>query len=486
VQKVLEQPKNLFLSNSSIPIFAFLITFLYGIGLIFLLFFIKLPLTQVLFFGLGAPFAVLYLLLPLNYSATIFLVFMMLNHYYISIKIFPVAGMEIHPREIMLFMFLGNFFVNLILERVYWRWTIYSYFALLYLLFFVYIATVGFLSGYHWQRVVAETRFPFFFVSALIFPHVWKSLSSLKKTIDIIFILTVILGIVTCAIFIYVLLTGKILRFQNFLGEFVPAKLGPLKLQEVRLNGHMFFEIFFIIFLSQFFYHKDYKKKKKSLLIVLFFIPPLLILIMKTALVSVFFGSVLVFIIYLPSKIRPLAFILFVLCVVTVLFSSVLLFHLDILSWTNSRLGISLQARLVEITGALEIFMKSPLFGSGMGSQFEGMGLASNFWQDLYTLATYQTLHNLWVYWLFKGGILGFTFIAIALMGIVCAGGYLVIVRYTGKDKGFWIGYWCALTAQIVVMSLAFPRLSYPIGQVYLSLSVAVMSILEETIKQEG
>ncbi|MGC8845667.1 MAG: O-antigen ligase family protein [Candidatus Hydrogenedens sp.] len=472
----------MFLTKTSLPIVVFLCTLLYGLGLIFLLFIIKLPFLYVLLLGLSAPLAVLYFLLPLNYSATIFLVFMMLNHYYISIRIFPVAGMELHPREIMMFMFLGNFFVNLVLERVYWRWSIFLYFALLYLMFFVYIATIGFVSGHNWQRVIAETRFPFFFLSAIIFPHAWKSLTSLKKTINIIFILTVLLGIATCVIFIYVFFTGKVLRFQNYLGEFVPAKIGPFRLQEVRLNGHMFFEIFFIIFLSQFFYQKEYKEKLKALILVAFFTLPLFILMMKTALVSVFFGSVLVLIIYLPSRLRPLAFVMFMLCLTVIFFTLVLLFHLDILSWTNSDLGISLQARLVEVTGALENFKKSPLLGTGMGSQFEGMGLASNFWQDLYALSTYQTLHNLWVYWLFKGGIIGFCIMLFALVGIMLRSGYLVNVEYQGEDKGFWIGYWCALVSQIVVMSLAFPRLSYPIGQVYLAFSLAIFIILQDEI----
>ncbi|MGC9054367.1 MAG: hypothetical protein ACP5KS_10830, partial [Candidatus Hydrogenedens sp.] len=132
--------------------------------------------------------------------------------------------------------------------------------------------------------------------------------------------------------------------------------------------------------------------------------------------------------------------------------------------------------------GALENFKKSPLLGTGMGSQFEGMGLASNFWQDLYALSTYQTLHNLWVYWLFKGGIIGFCIMLFALVGIMLRSGYLVNVEYQGEDKGFWIGYWCALVSQIVVMSLAFPRLSYPIGQVYLAFSLAIFIILQDEI----
>ncbi len=483
MQKVLSQQiQNTF--PISIPVIAFLITLLYSFGLIALLFIIKLPFLYISLFALALPFGVLYLLLPLNYSATIFLIFMILNHYYISVRVFPIAGMEIHPREIMMFMLLGNFFVNFAIKRIHWRWSVFQYFALLYLFFFIYIATVGFLSGYHWQRIVAETRFPFFFLSAFVFPYAWDSVKSLKKTIDVIFVVTILLALATCAIFVYVLFTGSILRFQNFMGEFVPAKIGPFRLQEVRLNGHMFFEIFFVIFLNQFFYYKDKKKKIQSLCMFLFFVPPLLILMMKTALVCVFFACVLVVIVYLPSRLRPLAFILFILGVTVVFFTLVLLFHLEILSWTNSKLGISLQARLVEITGALENFMESPLIGKGMGSQFEGLGLASNFWQDLYALATYQTLHNLWVYWLFKGGIIGFSIIAMALAGILLRGGYIAITKYAGEDKGFWIGYWCALVAQVVVMSLAFPRLSYPIGQVYLSFSITVFIILEEAVKR--
>jgi len=173
---------------------------------------------------------------------------------------------------------------------------------------------------------------------------------------------------------------------------------------------------------------------------------------------------------------------MFTLCLAIVFFTLVLLFHLDILSWTNSELGISIQSRLVEITGALENLKESPLLGTGMGSQFEGIGLASNFWQDLYALSTIQTLHNLWVYWLFKGGIIGFCIIVFALAGIIFLSGYLVNIRYQGNDKGFWVGYWCALVAQVVVMSLAFPRLSYPIGQVYLAFSVAIFIILEDEI----
>jgi len=476
------------LSKKSIPIplLAFVFTLLYGFVLIALFFVIKLPFLYVVAFGVAFAFAALYLLLPLNYSATLFFIFMLLNHYYISPIVFPVAGLVVHPRELMLLLFVGNFFVNLVFGRVYWRKSVFLYFILLYLLFFVYIATIGFLSGYDWHRIVAETRFPVFFVSALIFPFAWESLSSLKKTLDIILIVSVIVALATCALFLYVLITKRMWRFQNFLGEFVPSIVGPFRLQEVRFNGHMFFEIWFIIFLSLFFYYKGYKKKILALFMALFFIPPLLILMMKTATITVFFGSLLVVILYLPSRLRPLAIIFFVLCVVATLFTLILLFHTGVLSWTNSQLGISLQARLVEITGALDNFMKSPILGMGMGSQFEGLGLATNFWQSLYAMATYQTLHNLWVYWLFKGGIVGCSIIIIALLGILAVSGYLVNIRYDGPDKGYWIGYWCALSAQIIVMSLAFPRLSYPIGQVYLSFSIAVFIILEDEIKKKS
>ncbi|HOV33335.1 MAG TPA: O-antigen ligase family protein [Candidatus Hydrogenedens sp.] len=475
------------LSKKSIPIplLAFVFTLLYGFALITLFFIIKLPFLYVVVFGVAFTFAGLYLLLPLNYSASLFFIFTLLNHYYISPVVFPVAGLVVHPREVMLLLFVGNFFVNLIFGRVYWRKSVFLYFILLYLLFFIYIATIGFLSGYDWHRVVAETRFPVFFISALIFPFAWESLASLRKTMDILLIITITIALATCALFLYLFVTGKVLRVQNFLGEFIPSIVGPFRLQEVRFNGHMFFEIWFIVFLSLFFYYKDYKKKLLALLMVLFFIIPLFILMMKTAIVTVFFGSLLVVILYLPSKLRPLAIIGFILCVVVSLFTLIFLFHVGILSWTNSQLGISLQARLVEITGALDNFMKSPIFGTGMGSQFEGLGLASNFWKDLYAMATYQTLHNLWVYWLFKGGIVGFSIIAISLLGILAVSGYLVNIRYDGADKGYWVGYWCALVSQIIVMSLTFPRLSYPIGQVYLSFSIAVFIILEDEIKKK-
>ncbi|MCA1901786.1 MAG: O-antigen ligase family protein [Candidatus Hydrogenedens sp.] len=468
----------------STPVLVFILTLAYGFALLALLFVVKLPFLYILAFGLVFPFAILYLLLPLNYSATIFLLFIFLNHYYISPIIFPVIGLEIHPREIMLFMFVANFFVNLTIERVYWRWSLFLYFVVLYLLFFVYTATLGFLSGYDWHRVVAETRFPVFAITAFIFSYAWKSLHSLKKTINILFILSVVIAIATYGLFIYVLITGKTLRFQNFMGEFVPAKIGSLRLQEVRFNGHMLFDLWFVVFLSQFFYFKEWKKKIISAVVILFFIPPLLILMMNTALLTVFFASVIVIIIYLPSRLRLFASVLFVLAVFAVFFSLMLLFHMEILSWTNSELGISIQSRLVEITGAFENFMESPLLGKGLGSQFVGMGLASNFWQDLYALATFQTLHNLWMYWLFKGGIVGFSIIVIALAGILTKSGYLINILWTDKDKGFWVGYWACLVSQVVVMSLAFPRLSYPVGQVYLSFSIGIFTILEDELRK--
>ncbi len=468
-----------------IPLLAFILTVLYGLALIVLLFVIKLPFLYVLAFGVAFVFAGLYLLLPLNYSATLFFLFMLLNHYYISPIVFPVAGLVIHPRELMLLLFVGNFFVNLIFGRVYWRKSVFLYFILLYLLFFIYIATIGFVSGYDWHRVVAETRFPAFFISALIFPFAWESLTSLRKTMDILLIVTVIIALATYALFLYLFATGKVLRFQNFLGEFVPARVGPFRLQEVRFNGHMFFEIWFIVFLSLFFYYNDYKKKLLALLMVLFFIPPLLILMMKAATITVFLGSLLLIILYLPSRLRPLTVIVFIFCAVAIFFTLILLFHIGILSWTNSQLGISTRARLVEISGALDEFKESPIIGMGMGSQFEGLGLSSNFWKDLYAIATYQTLHNLWLYWLFKGGIIGFGIIAISLLGVLAVSGYLVNIRYDGPDKGYWVGYWCALVSQMLVMAFIFPHLSYPIGQVYLSFSIAVFIILEDEIKKK-
>ncbi len=472
----LQSPK-----NSLLPYAIFSLVLLYGLSLIFLFLVIKLPFILGLAFGLAFPIGVLYLLLPLKYSATIFLVFMMLSHYYLSPFIFPIAGIELHPRELMNFAFIANFCVNIAFGRVYWRKSIFLFFAWLYFLFFIYCALVGFLYGHHWQRVVAESRFPLFFLSAFLLPHCWKNLEELKQTLKVMLGVSLIVVVATYALFFYPLVTGRFLRTQNFLGEFIPYKIGSLRLQEVRFNGHMYFEFWYGIFLSAFFMKKDYVEKIKALTFALIFLLAILILIMNTALLSVFVISSIILIAYLPSRLRLFSGLIFSLILLSFFLTLAYLFYSGVLSWTNSRLGISLQARLVEVSGALDNFMESPLFGKGFGSMFVGLGLASNFAKDLYAQATFQTLHNLWMSWLFKGGIIGMIIILFAFAGVFIKSGFLVFgkIQRLAEDSHCWIGWWSVLVSQVLIVSLAFPRLSYPIGQVFFAFSIACFIILE-------
>ncbi|MCX8064753.1 MAG: hypothetical protein N3G21_06225 [Candidatus Hydrogenedentes bacterium] len=453
----------------------------YGLGISALLLIIKLPFTIIFSLGIAIPIAILYLLLPLNYSATIFLIFMMLSHYYLSPIIFPVAGMELHPRELMNLAFISNFLVNVVFGRVYWRKSIFLIFAWLYFLFFIYCAVIGFLFGHHWQRVVAEIRFPLFFLSSFILPHCWKDLEQLKLTLRVMLGVSLIVVLMSYALFLYPLVTGRYFRVQNFLGEFLPYKVGPFRLQEVRFNGHMYFELWYGIFLSSFFAKEKWREKIKSLLLVIIFLFAILILKMNTALVSVFMISGIIIIAYLPSRLRLFFGLIFTFLILSFFLTLAYLFYSEILSWTNSRLGISLQARLVEVTGALQNFMESPLLGKGFGSMFVGLGLASNFARDLYAQATFQTLHNLWFYWLFKGGIIGMILIFSAFLGLFLKSAFLIFGKgeKLREDAYYWIGWWSVWISQILIISLAFPRISYPIGQVFFALSIACFIVLE-------
>lgn len=469
------------LSPTVIPLVVFVLVLFYGLGLTVALFILKLPLRFILFLGLVFPFGLLYLLLPLNYSATLYLLFMMVSHYYISPVIFPIAGVELHPREIVNFAFIANFLVNTVFGRVYWRKSMFLIFAWIYFFFFVYCAVIGFLQGHHWQRVIAETRFPMFFLSAFLLPHCWRDIEQFKSTLKLMFCISLLVVIATYGVFIYPLVTGKYLRVQNFLGEFVPYKIGSIRLQEVRFNGHMYFELWYGIYLSAFLAKKGWKQKLENILFVIVFFIAILMLKMNTALLSVFMISGIIVIAYMPPRLRLFSGLIFSLLILTFFLTLAYLFYADILSWTNSKLGISLQARLVEITGAIENFMESPLIGKGFGSMFVGLGLASNFAQDLYAQATFQTLHNLWFYWLFKGGIVGIILIIGAFMGIFLKSAVLIFgkVATLRDDSYYWIGWWSVLVSQVLIISLAFPRISYPIGQVFFALSLACFIVLE-------
>jgi O-antigen ligase len=184
---------------------------------------------------------------------------------------------------------------------------------------------------------------------------------------------------------------------------------------------------------------------------------------------------------FLPRELQALAWF-FGLVILGAIFVAVgLEVHTVLLDLVPEDLGISLMGRFVEIEGAWEAFLREPLLGAGMGSTFEGMGYVAKTTQYSFAQVEYQTVHNVWIYYLFKGGLVGMALILLGLGGIVWRG-YWIADRITAARERFLMrGLLAAFIGQLVA-SLAMPRLTYPIGGVFLAMMAAAFAVMARSV----
>ncbi len=424
---------------------------------------------------LGAGLAGYLALGPSRAMIGVFLVFMVATHMYKSFAVLPFGGVEWHPRELLLFLLLAHAAGKVVRGRADLRPDMMHYFFFLYVFFFVVIAARGFLLYPEISDVIAECRYPVFLASYFAFVACTHGMADLRYYVHLIFALTIAIALASFAFFGYTLVAG-VINVQNWLGEYVPRIVGPWLLQSVRPNGHMFFEVSVVV-LAGMVFCPDLSRARRAAyaLLILLFLAAIVIMMMRTAYIALFLSLAVLVVLHLPREAQAWAGVMGVGAAAALAAFFGLHLHETIDQWIPG-LEVSLRGRFVEIGGALRMFEREPLLGAGMGSKFTGMGFVAQTTLVSVAQADYQTVHNVWMYYLFKGGMVGMILVFLGLGGIALRARAIIEALPSRKDRFFMKGLLAACGGQLIA-SLAMPRLTYPIGGVFLAMIAAAFVV---------
>jgi hypothetical protein len=406
---------------------------------------------------------------PTRLTTALFLVSMLLFHQHLSVFIVPAGGVEWHPRELLLFLFLAHAAVQLVARRVsLWEDPVHFYMAV-YLGFYVLTGAVGLTHQYVLQEIIEECRYPVFLASYPALLVCVRGRQEIFAYSRLVCLVTVLVAAASVLFFLYTLTLGSVINVQNAYGAFVQRQVGPLLLQSVRANGHMYFEIGLVMLVSLL-ACPAVRLRRKVLYagVCVLFAAAIVITMMRTAYVAVGLSLALLVLLSLPSALRRVALFAgtFTVSVVLVVFGLALY---ETIQAALPDVEVSLKGRTVEMAGAWEEFVAHPLVGVGMGRSFEAFGYVAKTSELSYAQSEYQTLHNVWMYFLFKGGLAGMLLAVVGLVGLGLRGVQLVDRLQDPFERFYARGLAAAFAGQLVA-SLAMPRLTYPQGHVFVAM----------------
>ena len=428
--------------------------------------------------AVAIPLGLLLLFGPSRFFVAGFVVFMIVSHQFRSFALFPAGGILWHPRELLLFAALAHWGAKLMRGETRIPADPLHIAFVLYGLFFIEIGMVGLLHEPDLHRIVAECRYPMFLASYLLFISFVRERKDLDFYIGIVFALSLVIAVAGIGFFVYTFVSGNVVNTQNALGEYVRREIGPLLLQSVRPNGHMFFEVSLVV-LASLIFCPGIGTQRRAIYLALMGIFGLAVAItmMRTAYVALLISLCFLVWLSLPNwRVQSLAIALgaALVLIVAVFFGDMLHAFVD---ERMADMGASIKGRLVEIEGAWRVFKEHPIVGTGMGGAFEGFGFVSKTSQLAYGQATFTTVHNVWMYYLFKGGLVGFLLVVLASAGIFARGYSIIPTIRDARDRFLLRGLVAALGGQLAA-SLAMPRLTYPIGYVFISMIACVFVVL--------
>ena len=418
-----------------------------------------------------------WFLAPPVVIAAVFLFYLSFTHQFRSFVIFPIAGVEWHPRELLLFALGAYCLVQVFCFPSRLPSDSMSGWVVLVGSYSVLIAAVGVFWQRDTHRIVSELRIPIFLFTypALLLLVRPDHLRLFRRAFGL---CTLVLATIAIAFFAYTLFTGRIGSTQNVLGEFVQHIALNTLVQSVRPAGHMFYEVCLAVFVSLLFCPNISKSRRLlygACIAVL--LAAVAVTIMRTAYASVAVSLLLLLFLSIPSGRTQLG--VAALCALTALAGLALWLTPLQQAFVSliPAMGVSIQARFVEMEGAYRAFWEHPLLGTGMGSTFEALGLAAKTSQIAYSQSTFQTIHNVWMYFLFKGGLLGFLLILTGLAGIFIEMARRIPHVRDAHERAIFRGLTAAYGAQLVAM-LAMPRLLYPSGYVLVAMFAAYTVLL--------
>lgn len=406
----------------------------------------------------------------------------LLDHQFRSPFIVPFAGVEWHPRELLLILLFVHFVVKLAQPRIWIRWTPLHVAMLLYTAVFAYAAWRGFWLGNDTRAILAECRAPLFLGVFWVFAGAVKTPRDLYYYGYLALCVLAVLATATIGAFAYFAVTGPIANTQSALGEFVPRLVAGIPLQSIRPSGHAWFEAALVVSLGMLLCPREpwYRKVVYAGLAVLF-AAAIGAGMMRTALVSVTVSLGVMLWLNLPRVGKGLTLSLMLFIVGAVTFMALL--NPDSAYGMPSFQDRSLNARAVETAGALEAIRQQPLFGSGFGSSFEALGLAQRDSASSAIPVAYHSLHNVWLYIAWKAGLLGLAMAVLALAGMLIYSQWVIAHLPSMSQRCLGRSLQAVLIGQLVA-SAAMPRLTYANGTLFLGIWVMAMVLLEQGVEK--
>jgi len=410
---------------------------------------------------------------PSRPMLALFLIFMVSSQEYRSFVVVPMGGVEWHPREFLLFLLLAHWVVKVLQDKSTISAGVIHFSVATILMFYVQIALVGLATQADIHLIITECRYPIFLLSYFVFVTLLKDRRDVDFYARLVLWTTIVIALASISYFVFAYATGVNQNIQNAFGTFVPRLVGSRIVMSVRPMGHMMYDICIVVLASLLFCPATTRRRKFEYLVILALLfVGVAIMFMRTAYLSVTFSLIfLVLISVRPRLAAKLAVGVGVGAIMLIIFRNSIL---PMLGVDVANLDVSAQARLVETAGAWRMFMNRPILGNGMGSVFHGLGLAAKTSQLAYAEAQYQTIHNAWMYFLFKGGIIGTLLIVIGLGSILIRGLYIARGIQDTRDRFFMRGIIAAFAGQLFA-TLFMPRLTYPSGYVFIAMVAAAM-----------
>lgn len=410
-------------------------------------------------------------------TLSLFIALMIAAHQFRSPLVFPLGPFEVHPRELLLAFLLAHLATQVLFTRADLRLEITHYWVFLYFSFFCVIFALGLPRIGDASLVIAEMRNPLFLLSFFALAACAHSEADLRFFLRLVLLVSALIAAAGCAFFCYTFATGHIVNVQNWLGEYVPRLVGPLRIQSVRPSGHHFFEVCSVALLSLLF-APDVPLRRRFLFVLLLalFGAAIAITMMRTAWLALGCALAVLALLHLPREARIITGVVGtagLLAAIAAFGASAY----DELPGLLPALEVSLRARVIEMQGAFEAFLRHPFFGAGMGSTFMGLGYVSSKSLRAASTAEFQTVHNVWMYFLFKGGMAGMILVLLGLGGIAGRGYQLLDRLARPSDRALMRGLIAALVGQLIA-SLAMPRLTYASGHVFVAMIAAAIVIM--------
>ena len=414
--------------------------------------------------GLALVFA------PSRYVLTFFLVFILTGHQFRSFFLVSFGGIEWHPREMVLLLLLAHGAVEIWRKRssLDLEEPLHLFFYA-YCLFFVFALVRGVWLGNPLGGVVAEFRYAVFLASYFVFIACVRSFGDVHYYVRVVFWVSVFIAGAALGYFAYRFAFGAVDSFQNALGEFVRRTAWGRRVQSVRPNGHHFFEVIVTILCALVFCPAVPRKRKVGYIAgIVFFAAAIGIMMMRTAYLSLGVSLTALAWMALPRRLK----IGTAYAAGAGIVSTVLLYASGLWEAPLVHVGASIQGRLVENQGALHALAAHPLLGCGLGSTFTGLDFVSPTTQFAVGLTTYQMLHNVWIYFLYKGGLAGAVLVIAGLGGMMVRAYAITEHAQDIVTRYFLRGLWAATIGQFAA-ALTMPRLTYPGGAVFLAMVAA-------------